>query len=135
MGFIDWKEEYATGVSVVDAQHQCMFELINALHDAMREGQTKVIIGTVLDDLVAYTKVHFHDEEVLMEQYGFAGWRRHTKEHQAFASEIEDASQRYLLGRPINTVDLITRLKQWLTSHILGTDQEFGPFLRARGVK
>jgi hemerythrin len=38
-------------------------------------------------------------------------------------------------GRVTLSLDTGTFLKNWLSSHLLGTDKKYGPFLNERGIR
>jgi hypothetical protein len=46
-----WKDEYATGNSLVDEQHQSIFSIVNALSRAMDEGHGEALIEDTIQGL------------------------------------------------------------------------------------
>ena len=63
MALIAWNDSYSVKVKQMDEQHKKLVEMINQLHDAMKVGQGKQVVGDVLNALVSYTKTHFASEE------------------------------------------------------------------------
>lgn len=133
----DWNEVFVTGIGSVDDQHQRLVNLINELAAIAFEGAAgrDAELMAARDALLDYTRVHFSDEEQMMEQAGLDPRfvDMHKAQHQAFVDEVAslgpvdhgeslDASLSYLMG--------------WLAHHILGVDQSMARQLRgvASGV-
>jgi hemerythrin len=127
-----WKDAFLTEIDSVDRQHQRLIELINDLAATVLEPQRSgaASIGAARDALLDYTRVHFIDEETMMEAAGLHPRyvQAHKAQHQSFIDEVraldtsgsEDSLQaglRYLMG--------------WLAHHILGIDQGMARQLRA----
>ncbi|MCS7280915.1 MAG: bacteriohemerythrin, partial [Desulfobacterota bacterium] len=90
MPFIEWTDKNKTNVKICDEQHKKLFQLVNDLFDAMKEGKAKEIMGKILGELIHYTAYHFSTEEKLMEQYGFPGLFWHRKEHLELAEKAKN---------------------------------------------
>ncbi len=58
-----WKDDYLTGNSLVDKQHQKIFKAANLFHKAIEAGQEDVLQDKAFDLLLEYTNTHFSDEE------------------------------------------------------------------------
>jgi hemerythrin len=52
MAYIDWTEKLSVGIDIIDEQHKVLFKIINDLHDAMKAGQSKLVIKEVLERLI-----------------------------------------------------------------------------------
>lgn len=134
MDFIKWKEAYSLGIEQIDDQHKQLVEVLNKLYNAMSKGQTKEIIGQVIDDLRRYTISHFSYEENLMRKHGYPELNSHIKIHKAFVDKIDEFKTRLLVKDMTLTLDIVGFLKDWLVNHIMGTDKKYSPFLTERGV-
>lgn len=131
MNLIVWRDIYETGIPHIDKQHKGLVDLTNQLIEAHHNQTGKFIIYGILDQLVEYTKKHFKDEEALFDA-GYTGAQKHREEHDYFIWEIDklqaEAKQKNLL-LPYKTLDF---LKDWLITHILGTDKELGSYIAAK---
>ena len=56
MALFEWKEDYSVSVKQFDGDHQKLFSLVNELNDAMAQGQGRLVIGSVLQQLLQYTR-------------------------------------------------------------------------------
>lgn len=132
MAFIDWDESLSLGLATFDTQHMKMVEMINELHEAMKEGRGREHLDAILSGLKSYTINHFSAEEEAMRRYGFPGLDRHASAHEDLVRQVKSMD----LGRDeVTTVDLIEFMKRWLTAHIKGVDREYAPFLRSQGMR
>ena len=134
MALIDWSSDLETKIGSIDQQHKKLVALINGLHEAMKTGMGKDITGKAIDELVAYAVTHFSHEERFMTDYGYPGLLAHKKEHDEFTIKAKKLDEDFKAGKMLLTVEIMKFLKDWLTTHIKGTDQKYGPFLLGKGV-
>lgn len=134
MALITWSPSLSVNVKQFDDQHKKLIDLINKLHDAMKEGKGKDILGDILQSLIEYTKTHFAAEERLMQQHNYGEYEKHKKEHNLLVIQVLDIQKKHKEGTPVLTQTIMTFLKNWLASHIQGEDQKYGPFLNGKGI-
>jgi len=134
MPLVTWSDDLSVNIRSIDDQHRQLLSLVNSLHDAMSSGMGQDVIGKTLDELVAYTKNHFANEERLMKAYAYPGYMIHKREHDMLTRQVVNLHQDFMSGKPVITVELMRVLKDWLTIHIKGSDQKYGPFLISKGV-
>lgn len=135
MALMEWNDKMSVGIDSIDAQHKKLVALLNELYDGVQQGHTKEALGTVLSGLVDYTVAHFKYEEDLFAKTGYAEKDAHKAEHDAFTRKVGDVQEKYKTG--VNTslsLEVMTFLKNWLTNHIMGTDQKYTAHLKANGV-
>lgn len=121
-------DEYRTGISIVDEEHQELFHIIRRandlitaelLHDKFDE------IVSVLDELRNYTEKHFADEEEYMANINYEGLDAQKRTHEMFVEklneinldDLDDNQQQYL-------IELVDFLLMWLVNHILKMDKK-----------
>ena len=135
MAILTWNETYSVGIKTFDEHHQHLISFINSLYDAMKEGKGNQEVQSTIQKLIEYTVFHFSSEEKLLLEKGYPGYPIHLKEHQALKARVIDFQDRINKGELGMSVKLANFLKEWLTSHILGEDKKYGPFLQAKGIK
>lgn len=74
VSLVTWDESYSVKVSQCDVDHKKLFELINALHDAMSAGDRKSVVAQVIDELTDYATYHFATEEAMFEKTKYPNW-------------------------------------------------------------
>ena len=80
---IVWEDSYCCGEPTIDAQHQRLFALANALFGATTSGQPAGEVTLRLRKLAAHAAQHFHDEEILLQKAGYSEVAEHAKAHEA----------------------------------------------------
>lgn len=138
MALIEWGPQLEVGFGDIDVQHQRLVRLLNELEEAAASsddphGQ----LGQVLAELVRYTQVHFAFEEHLMATYALEGHeasRRHREEHRALTGQVLAYRDRFVSGEAELDADVLAFLRDWLRSHILGTDRGFARALIDAGA-
>ncbi len=134
MALLTWSDKFSVQVRQFDEEHKQLMNLINQLHDAMKAGQGKQVIGDVLNGLIEYTRRHFAAEDRLMKAQGYPGYENHKKEHNQLTMTVMDFQKGFAEGSAILSQTVMTFLRDWLTNHIQGVDKEYGPFLNGKGI-
>ena len=75
-------------VSEIDQQHQELVNLLNRLNDAVKNNESREDIYRIIDDVIAFTRLHFATEEQLMIQSGYTDIEWHKDKHKQL---IQDA--------------------------------------------
>ncbi len=71
------------GADNIDAEHRVQLGLIDALRDAVRQGDKRAVVGEILDQLIAYSELHFVSEQLLMRLYAYPDYEDHSQDHEA----------------------------------------------------
>lgn len=122
-----WDPGLATGVRLIDADHQMLFEMIDALRTDPRPRE----LSNMIVALVRYAAEHFEREERLMDEYEYPGINAHKQLHARFREDMLAIRKTFALHperiEPGKLADYLTR---WLTGHIKGPDVALVHFLR-----
>jgi len=132
MSLFQWSEAYSVGHPDIDSQHKRLFQLAEQLHAAMTAGKGKQVLSTTLANLIAYTKRHFSDEEILMESHRYPFYQQHRAEHQALTQKVLQFQKAFEADRATVTVELLQFLSNWLREHIGTVDRKVGDYLKQR---
>jgi hemerythrin-like metal-binding protein len=81
MALPTWKDGFSASDPALDRHHKKLVDLINQLHDAMKEGRGRFAFGDVLSQLAGYAKTHFADEEKRMLACKYGGYAAHKHVH------------------------------------------------------
>ena len=125
MAYIQWSDDLATGISVIDSQHKRIIHYINQLENA-RSLNEPDLVKEVLINLTDYTLSHFAFEESLMEDAGYEAAAIHSKTHDSFRDRIKYYSERFKAGEDVSE-DLSKLLNVWLIEHIANDDSSYTP--------
>ena len=126
---IQWNDRYSVNIPEIDEQHKQLFALIDKLSEAMKKGQSKDILGEILNGLVQYAGQHFATEEKLFAQHNYPQQDAHKAIHDDFVNKVSEYNDLFSKGSNIVSVQLIGFLSDWLMKHIMKEDQEYAKFL------
>ena len=134
MALLAWKEDFSVKVRQFDDQHRKLIELVNKLHDAMKQGKGAQVLNDVLSSLAAYTQTHFSDEERIMLQNRYPGFFEHKRSHDQLVARVRNFQREVEAGSATVSLGLMNFLKEWLLQHIQGVDMKYGPYLNGKGI-
>ena len=130
MAFINWSEEFTTGIESIDDQHRHLLALINKFEEASRRGKGSRIMTDILNDLVGYTQEHFAHEEKIMKECGFPDLDKHMARHRGLLQKVERFQFEFgTQGRRV-TAEVREFLRYWVRSHILHDDMAYATHLK-----
>jgi len=135
MAFFTWSDSYTVGVRRFDAEHQGLIQITNELFDGMKAGKGKDVLAGVLAKLIRYTEQHFASEEEVMGAKGYANLQAHVAEHRQFTRKVKEFEAQYRAGAVAITIEVLDFLRDWLVTHIGGTDKSYMTYLNEKGVR
>ena len=135
MSLIKWDESLSVNVAEIDLQHKKLVAMINELHDAMKSGKGKDVMGNIISGLISYTATHFKAEEKYFTLYKYPDTTAHMKEHAAFVKKVSDFQHDFEGGRLTVSIDTLYFLRDWLQGHIKGTDKKYSAFFNQNGLR
>ncbi len=124
--YLEWSERYNTGIAPIDRDHQTLFVMVNALHDAMAMGIEPKPLSALFAKLAEYVDGHFSREEALMRAHGYRELKAHSEMHRELAATVRRLTDLY--EKEPSTVaheDLLEFLKGWLSHHVLTSDMDY----------
>ena len=128
-----WKPEYSVGVDSIDNQHRKLIALINNLHEAMATGRGRDVLGTLLDELILYTKRHFAEEEQFLAGVRYPDLISHAAIHRSMTATVVALREKFQREGIANTVEVFEFLRTWLSDHILRSDLAYARHYQQRG--
>ncbi|MBS4098150.1 MAG: hemerythrin family protein [Sulfuricella sp.] len=133
MSIVDWSSDYSINNSIIDSQHQRLFDIVNNLHLALLDHDKRHdAVSVALDELFDFSKTHFAEEERQMEAANFPGLGEHRDAHAALRQKILEFQDHLSKEEPVSLgADLLGFLiSTWLFSHVLGIDKKFAHYLK-----
>jgi hemerythrin len=73
---------------------------------------------------------HFNAEKELFAQYKYPKSSEHLAEHDYFVDQVKGFQKALITERTMLSLKTIDFLKDWTITHILGSDKEFGEFVK-----
>ncbi|MBN1956629.1 MAG: bacteriohemerythrin [Desulfuromonadales bacterium] len=121
---LKWKDEFNTGVTLMDQQHKRLVELINQLFQCMKDGGDRMLLAEVVDELVNYTVTHFRAEEDVMKKHNYPDLEAHKLVHKNFVDKVAVYAEKLKAGDRLPPAEVYGFLKDWLVSHIEKQDRD-----------
>lgn len=132
MGYvINWSDEYATGIDIIDEQHKRIFEYLTEIDHAIK-AQSLADVENVVKAVVDYAISHNTFEESLMEKAGYPMLDAHHKVHESFKARVNGYLERLNSGEDAFRLarEVRSDLGLWLTNHIKRDDRDYVPYVK-----
>ncbi|MGE5561118.1 MAG: bacteriohemerythrin [Chloroflexota bacterium] len=131
---LQWTDDLSVGVGFIDEQHKELIARVNSFLQAMTQGKGRGEIGGLLVFLSDYVTDHFKAEEDYMARYAYPAAVAHKAQHAAFINDFKDLSREFASqgANSSMTLQVQSRVCDWLRKHIMGTDKLLGAFLKAK---
>ncbi len=129
MTLLAWEEALSVGNERIDDEHKHLISLMDKLYQAMRNGESREVVGRYLDELVLQTELHFAEEESFMVKIDYADFAEHKTEHERLLRDVHEVQSRFHSGVIAITVSVSNYLAAWLKDHIKNQDQKLAAAL------
>jgi hemerythrin-like metal-binding protein len=134
--FVVWKEEWTTGIAVIDDQHRAMADQMNrivaALEGAVPSDAPVAGVEGLLDEFVRLTRENFATEEDLMSDSAYPGYAVHKKEHAMLLAELAQLMREIGQGSSAVGLHTLRDLKRWFVSHVVLADMDYAKHVGVR---
>lgn len=79
-------------LSIIDQQHLELVNLFSKLNSAVKNNQSREDIFKIIDEVIAFTSLHFATEEQVMVQTGYADLDWHKDRHRELIQDAQHLS-------------------------------------------
>jgi hemerythrin len=128
---MQWNTEFNVGIDKIDSQHQELFNRINLMLQAMKEGRGKTEVIQTLDFLEAYVIKHFSEEEALQKKSNYPKYDIQRQEHEEFKESLKklriDFEKNGVSAALV--IQIQQKMSSWWKKHILQLDKDLGSHL------
>lgn len=126
-----WSPELATGIDIIDQQHQRLILCLDEVSEAIESGDLE-LLELVVQQLIDFCCSHNDFEEALMQEAGYPLLEPHRQQHAAFRLHAQSYAQALQQDEnPLHTArHILSDLAIWVTSHIQHEDQHYVPWIK-----
>ncbi len=117
MALIEWRDEFKTGISGVDHEHQELIASINSFYAALDNNACKEKLVDRLNDIYGAIYSHFVLEEKLMEKYNYDQYEQHRGNHINLLDDIREITDNLENEQFFDEEHLKEILNSWFSVH------------------
>ena len=129
MTFIEWTSEMSVGRANLDEHHRMIIDGLNRVYPLLGTTGRDAEIREILDTVEDFVLIHFSEEERIMREVGYPGWRQHKIQHDGMSDLVFRLKADLEHGRLPDAEQVFKMLHDWLIRHILGEDRKYMPYL------
>jgi len=122
--------DLVTGNRQMDEEHALQLSLLRELVENLDSGDAPAALE-VFERLDAFTRAHFHAEELLMRLHAYPEAEAHAADHATFVRELQGVRARLADGLDEAAREDADAFARRLLSHIASADHAFADFQRA----
>ncbi|MDF2537002.1 MAG: hypothetical protein K0S76_23 [Herbinix sp.] len=125
-----FKDEFKTGIELIDLEHQKLFEIADKAYMTLMDDfipDKFDYIVEILNELKEYAATHFQHEEEYMMEIRYKKLFSQKTSHNDFIEKMNeydlsnvDENQKQII------LDVLDFLNDWLVQHIMGSDKLIG---------
>ncbi len=132
---MEWDASLNIGIDEIDRQHKLLVAMLNEVSQIFGENGSLKAVQRVLNGLVSYTHTHFRYEEQLLEKHNYPDIVNHKTKHKKLLAKLVTYKNKIDSGDDSISDELLVFLKEWLISHIKGSDMYYAKDLKEKGVR
>ena len=121
---ITWNTSLETGHTIVDTDHKQLIAQLNALSDALHEGEGREKITGMIVFLNSYAREHFAREEAHMQRIGCSAYAENCQAHRQFTSKLDGWVEKLRSSGASTSLvlEVHREASAWIRNHIIGCD-------------
>jgi hemerythrin-like metal-binding protein len=127
-------EDFDVMSTRMNDDHRRIFAYINTVHQRVKDKSDPSTLLPTLKELGEFTRHHFQREEEAMQAANYEHLPQQRSAHEKLLGRVAQIIADLDKGADVDMLEVMTFLKDWLTTHILVMDKEYGPTLRAHGI-
>jgi hemerythrin-like metal-binding protein len=116
------------GNELLDAQHKIILSHLDKIHTYLLDDNKGRDLFELLDCLDINCKLHFLDEEKMMETMDFPGIEEHKVQHSFFVRRLEWFIHKHVELNSETNIDELFILKGWTLDHFETLDGKYAEY-------
>lgn len=118
---------------VIDDEHLVQLGLIDAVIEALRDGEPSDNVCTLIGQYIDFTELHFMSEQLVMRQQAYPQYQEHLADHTWLIEQLQELRDDCIAADTAPAVERILRVKGRMLAHIRNRDAALHAYLAARG--
>lgn len=132
-----WNDKLELGVRPMDDEHKVLIDRINSFITALEQQhvvKNKEMLLDAFNALASYTVEHFEHEERYMQSVDYPQFSSHKKIHENLLNQVGIYGHQ-IKTDTLNEKKIVSFLRNWLLSHIMGVDMQYSRHSHERHEK
>lgn len=117
MELIKWNDQFATGISGVDHEHEELIAAINSFCLNLEQDTAKDDLINILNNIYAIIHSHFMLEEKVMKKNAYDEYEQHRNDHARLLDDIRDFTMGFETSSDFDEQQLKQTLNDWFLIH------------------
>lgn len=136
----NWIKDYELNIKIIDKQHHHYFDIVNKIYEELDQPfKDKEKILHILNELVEYTKYHFHLEETYFKKFNYVDAKNHIAIHHVYKDLLMNYYAQALKVKNNQIEELFSNIAEfvtdWFTNHIMVVDKKYYQCFKDHGLK
>lgn len=125
MALKGWDNSFSVNHTTMDSDHKQLVQMISNLHEAMRVGQSKLIVEQLVKDLNNYSVNHFSREEKYLKENNHPDLDAQMQQHALFLNKVTEFKTNVENGQTTIALKMLPFLNDWFLNHIMKIDMKY----------
>jgi hemerythrin len=121
-------DKYLVGNDLLDAQHKVILSYMAKIYAYLLSNKKGKELFELVDRLDAFCKLHFLEEEQVMEEIELPEIDKHKVEHALFVTHLDNFMGRYEELNTTKSIDELLFLKGWFLEHVKVFDTRYATY-------
>ena len=123
----------AENQQTLDNEHLVQLGLIDAVIEAIRDGEPAASVRGLLGQFVDFTELHFMSEQLMMRQQAYPQYQEHVADHDWLIEQLRVLRDTCTASDEDLAVERMMRVKGRMLAHIRNRDAALHAYLAVRG--
>ena len=119
---------YSVGNELLDAQHKVLLSYMGKAYTYLLADNKGKDLFELVDSFESNCKLHFMDEEKVMEKLDFPEIEEHKAQHMLFVTHLKDFMGKLEELNSVMNIDELMFLKGWSLEHIEVFDSKYAEY-------
>ena len=131
-----WTEDMSLNVETIDNQHRELCCHINNLNRSIWNGADPCVLREFVNFLHDYVRLHFNDEQRLMEEFRYDDMQKHMDEHRVLTDRVMAVKSALQSNEATgdHLLQYLTELQELFRVHVTSVDGSFADFIRQNPI-
>ena len=130
--FIDYEKIDKVAIPYIDEQHRFFLRLIAEFYEFQNKNSENLneAFKVFIKKFVELVRVHFIDEEHILERISYPECAGHRLEHENFIKKILEAVKKFDTEKDFVFDEFVHFLRDWVLNHISSWDIKYAEYIR-----